>query len=140
MELLERGSSDLEEKALRCARHVIGEIARTERAAACIRRRDWTEFGRLLDASHDSLRDDFQVSCEELDVVVAAARGIGPAGGVFGARLTGGGFGGCVVALVEAARQPDIERAITAAYLRSTGIKATAFVSRPADGARVIEV
>ena len=96
--------------------------------------------GRLLDASHDSLRDDFDVSCEELDVVVASARGIGPEGGVFGARLTGGGFGGCVVALIQTARQADIERAIAASYLRETGIKATSFVSRPADGARVIEV
>jgi galactokinase len=140
MGLLDMRGRDMDERARRCAKHVIGEIARTERAAQCIRRRDWIEFGRLLDASQDSLKEDFEVSCEELDVVVAAARGIGPAGGVFGARLTGGGFGGCVVALIEAARQPDIERAITAAYLRSTGIKATAFVSRPADGARVIEV
>ena len=140
MEMLERGSSDLEERAMRCARHVIGEIARTERAAACIRRRDWTEFGRLLDASHDSLKVDFQVSCEELDAVVAAARGIGMQGGVYGARLTGGGFGGCVIALIEAAKQAEIERAIGAAYLRATGIRATLFVSRPAFGATVIEL
>jgi galactokinase len=140
MEMLQRGSADLEERALRCARHVIGEIARTERAAACIRRREWTEFGRLLDASHDSLRDDFQVSCEELDAVVAAARGIGTAGGVYGARLTGGGYGGCVIALIEAAKQSEIERAIDAAYLRAMGIQATFFVSRPASGASVIEL
>ena len=140
MELLERGSSNLEERALRCARHVIGEITRTERAAACIRRRDWTEFGRLLDASHDSLKVDFQVSCEELDAVVAAARGIGTQGGVYGARLTGGGFGGCVIALIETAKQAQIERAIEAAYLRATGIRATLFVSRPALGATVFEI
>jgi len=140
MELLGRRSGALEERALRCARHVIGEIARTERAATCIRRRDWEEFGRLLDASHDSLRDDFQVSCEELDTVVAAARGIGTAGGVYGARLTGGGFGGCVIALIEAAKQSEIERAIGAAYLRATRIQATLFVSRPASGASVIEL
>lgn len=140
MGLLEMRGREMNERARCCARHVIGEIARTERAAQCIRRRDWEQFGRLLDASQDSLKDDFDVSCEELDMVVAAARGIGPEGGVFGARLTGGGFGGCVVALIEAAREAEIERAIAAAYLRSTGIKATSFVSRPADGARVIEV
>jgi galactokinase len=140
MGLLGLRGRDMDERAWRCARHVIGEIARTERAAQCIQQRDWAQFGRLLDASQDSLRDDFEVSCEELDVIVAAARGIGPEGGVFGARLTGGGFGGCVVALIDAARQVEIERAIGAAYLRSTGIKATSFVSRPADGARVIEV
>lgn len=140
MELLDRRSDALEERALRCARHVIGEIARTERAAACIRRRDWSEFGRLLDASHDSLRDDFQVSCEELDAVVTAARGIGTEGGVYGARLTGGGFGGCVIALIEAAKQAEIEQVIDAAYLRATGIQATLFVSRPASGASVIEL
>jgi len=140
MELLERHSGAMEEQALHCARHVIGEIARTERAAACIRRGDWAEFGQLLDASHDSLKEDFQVSCAELDAVVAAARGIGLAGGVYGARLTGGGFGGCVVALIESAKRTEIERAIASAYLRATGIKATIFVSRPAGGASVIEV
>jgi galactokinase len=140
MGLLGLHERDMDERASRCARHVIGEIGRTERAAECIQRHDWAQFGRLLDASHDSLRDDFDVSCEELDVVVAAARGIGAEGGMFGARLTGGGFGGCVVALIEAARQADIERAIGDAYLRATGIQATSFVSRPADGARVIEV
>jgi len=140
IELLNRRSDALEERALRCARHVIGEIARTERAAACIRRRDWEEFGRLLDASHDSLRDDFKVSCEELDAVVTAARGIGTAGGVYGARLTGGGYGGCVIVLIQAAKQSAIERAIGAAYLRATGIQATFFVSRPASGASMIEL
>jgi galactokinase len=140
MELLVQHAEELEERALRCARHVVGEIARTERAAVCIRRRDWSEFGRLLDASHDSLRDDFQVSCEELDAVVAAARGIGRQGGVYGARLTGGGFGGCVIALIEATKQAQIEQVIGAAYLRATGIQATLFVSRPASGASVIEL
>jgi galactokinase len=138
MELLEM--TDMDERARRCARHVIGEIARTERAAQCIRRSDWGRFGQLLDASHNSLKDDFDVSCEELDAVIAAARGIGPAGGVFGARLTGGGFGGCVVALIDATRQADIARAIEAAYRRNTGIKATLFVSRPSQGARVNKV
>jgi galactokinase len=80
------------------------------------------------------------VSCEELDAVVAAARGIGTPGGVYGARLTGGGFGGCVVALIEASKQAEIERAIGAAYLRATGIRATLFVSRPAAGASVVGI
>jgi galactokinase len=140
MELLVRRSGEMAENAMRCARHVIGEIARTERAAACISLRDWSEFGRLLDASHDSLREDFQVSCEELDAVVAAARDIGRPGGVYGARLTGGGFGGCVIALIEATKRLEIEREIGAAYLRATGIQATMFVSRPASGASVIEL
>jgi galactokinase len=138
--LLQRRARQMDDNALRCARHVIGEIARTERAAECIRARQWLEFGRLLDASHESLKHDFKVSCAELDAVVAAARAIGPGGGVFGARLTGGGFGGCVVALIDSGRQKEIEGAIAANYFAATGIRATSFVSRPADGAAVIEV
>jgi galactokinase len=90
-------------------------------------------------ASHDSLREDFEVSCPELDVLVEAARELGPAGGVVGARMTGGGFGGCIVALVRAGREREIADRISQTYHTRTGIKATAFVTRPALGAHVVE-
>jgi galactokinase len=82
----------------RRARHVVTEIARVRDAVEALRANDLTEVGRLFDASHASLRDDYEVSCDELDVSVEAAR----AAGALGARMTGGGFGGSSIALVPA--------------------------------------
>jgi galactokinase len=138
LEKLREVSGSLDELSVRCARHVIGEIERTVQAAECIRRSDWVNFGRLMGESHVSLRDDYAVSCFELDTAVEIAKSIGREGGVFGCRMTGGGFGGCAVALIETASQEAIVREIAAAYLRRTGIEATLFVSRPAEGANVI--
>ncbi|MET8318202.1 galactokinase [Rhodococcus erythropolis] len=78
------------------ARHVVTEIERTRKTAELLRRNRFSDVGELFDNSHASLRDDFEVSCEELDVAVAAAR----RGGAIGARMTGGGFGGSAIALV----------------------------------------
>ena len=137
MDQLVRLAGSMDDMSVRCARHVIGEIERTVRAADCIRASDWPEFGRLMGASHVSLRDDYQVSCFELDTVVEIAAGIGRSGGIFGCRMTGGGFGGCAVALIETAAQDTIVREIAAAYLQRTRIEASLFVSRPAEGAHV---
>jgi galactokinase len=138
LEKLNRVAGSLNEMSVRCARHVIGEIERTTRAAECIRRSEWSEFGRLMGESHVSLRDDYAVSCFELDTAVEIAQGIGRQGGVFGCRMTGGGFGGCAVALIETAAQEAITREVSTAYRERTGIEATLFVSRPADGAGVV--
>ena len=135
---LHQVSGSLDEMSVRCARHVIGEIERTVRAAECIRRSDWVDFGRLMGESHVSLRDDYAVSCFELDTAVEIAQGIGRDGGVFGCRMTGGGFGGCAVALIKTAAQDAIVREIAAAYLQRTRIEASLFVSRPAEGANVV--
>jgi galactokinase len=137
LEKLAQAAGSMDDMSVRCARHVIGEIERTVRAADCIRSSDWPEFGRLMGASHVSLRDDYQVSCFELDTAVEIAQGIGRQGGVFGCRMTGGGFGGCAVALIETAAQDAIVREIAAAYLQRTRIEAALFVSRPAEGAHV---
>lgn len=72
------------------ARHAISEIGRTEAAAQALNNNDYEEFGRLMYQSHESLRDDFEVSCEELDQLVDLARSVD---GVYGSRMTGGGFG-----------------------------------------------
>jgi galactokinase len=90
-------------------------------------------------ASHDSLRDDYEVSCKELDAIVEIAQAIGIKGGVYGCRMTGGGFGGCTVALVKADAIEAISRRIAADYKNKTGIEATIFSSRPAAGAMVIK-
>jgi len=138
LEKLNAVAASLDEMSVRCARHVIGEIDRTLRAAECMRRSDWGELGRLMYESHASLRDDYQVSCDELNAAVDIARGIGRQGGVFGCRMTGGGFGGCAVALIEAAAQDALIREISVAYQARTGREGTLFVSRAAEGAKTV--
>jgi len=136
---LEQAHARLEEVVYRRARHVISEIERTTHAAEGVRASNWPTVGQLMYASHASLRDDYEVSCPELDAVVEIAQSIGAKGGVFGCRMTGGGFGGCTVALVLAESVDAISNRIAAEYERRTKIKPTIFVSRPAAGATVIK-
>jgi len=140
LEKLRQASVSMDEMSVRCARHVISEIDRTQQAAECIRRGNWVDFGRLMGESHVSLRDDYAVSCRELDAAVEIAQGLGRARGVFGCRMTGGGFGGCAVALIESAAQETLVREISVAYSKRTGIEATLFASRPTGGANVVAV
>jgi galactokinase len=123
----------------RRARHVIGEIERTVHAAEGIRASNWTGVGQLMYASHASLRDDYEVSCPELDAVVEIAENLGLHEGVYGCRMTGGGFGGCAVALVKSARVEELTKKIGAAYKVKTGRDATIFSSRPAAGATILQ-
>ena len=139
MDMLEQARGRMDEVVFRRARHVIGEISRTLQAAAAVRASDWPRVGSLMGASHASLRDDYDVSCVELDAVVDIARGIGQAGGIYGCRMTGGGFGGCAVALVKAGQVEEVSRQMAADYKARTGIEATIFVSRPAAGATVLQ-
>jgi len=88
--------------------------------------------------SHASLRHDFEVSAPELDAIVEIAGAIGEGGGVFGARMTGGGFGGCAVVLMRAARAESIMDTIRAQYAQRFAVAATLFISRPAAGASVL--
>ena len=127
------------EVVFRRARHVIGEIGRTVRAAEGVHASDWPGVGQLMYASHASLRDDYEVSCQELDMVVQIAEAIGLKGGIYGCRMTGGGFGGCAVALVKTELIEAISKQIAADYKKKTGIEATIIVSRPAAGATVIK-
>lgn len=96
----------------RC-RHVVSENLRVQNAAGALSRGDLAEFGRLMFASHESLRDDYEVSCPELDALVELAR---PLPGVYGARMTGGGFGGCTVNLVKRESVPRFLEAIALGY------------------------
>lgn len=122
----------------RRARHVVGEIARTREAAELIAESNWSAVGERMVASHESLRDDYEVSCPELDLLVDLARKVGAAGGVIGSRMTGGGFGGCTVTLVETDRVDEVAGEMTRAYQQETGITPSWFTTRPADGARVL--
>jgi len=138
-EKLEQGRGKLSEVVFRRARHVIGEIERTVHAAEGIRESNWPSVGQLMYASHASLRDDYEVSCAELDAVVEIAEDIGYKGGVYGCRMTGGGFGGCCVALVKTSAVDAITKQIAAEYKTKTGIEATIFSSRPAAGATILK-
>ena len=129
----------MSEVVYRRARHVIGEIERTLHAAEGIRNSNWPTVGQLMYASHAALRDDYEVSCQELDAVVEIAENIGYQGGVYGCRMTGGGFGGCAVALVKATAVAAITKKIASDYHLKTGIEATIFASRPAAGATIIK-
>ena len=136
---LEKAKGKLSEVVYRRARHIIGEIERTVHAAEGIRHSNWPTVGQLMYASHYALRDDYEVSCKELDVVVDIAEEIGYKGGVYGCRMTGGGFGGCCVALVKAGSVPEITKRIAAEYKARTGIDSTIFASRPAAGATILK-
>ncbi|MGD1088531.1 MAG: galactokinase [Verrucomicrobiota bacterium] len=136
---LENAKSNMDAVVFRRARHVISEIQRTVHAAESVRASDWPTVGDLMYASHRSLRDDYEVSCRELDVVVGISESIGIQGGVFGCRMTGGGFGGCAVALVGTEWVETVSQKIAADYKTKIGIEATIFVSRPAAGATVIK-
>jgi galactokinase len=118
----------------RC-RHVISENRRVQEAAAALEKNDIREFGRLMGESHRSLRDDYEVSCRELDVLVDMASGMD---GVYGARMTGGGFGGCTINLVDSQQARRFEQAISSAYLVQTGIRPQIFLSRASEGAEVL--
>ena len=122
----------------RRARHVVTENARTRAAAAALAGGDWKMAGTLMYDSHRSLRDDYEVSSPELDTLVDLARDIGVAGGVYGARMTGGGFGGCTVTLAASDRITDIGERLASEYLGRHGRPLTWFVSRPAKGAHVV--
>ena len=128
----------MDEVVYRRARHVVGEIARTVAAAKALESHDFAALGPLMAASHDSLRDDFNVSCVELDILVEIARNLGVEGGVIGARMTGGGFGGSTVTLCKADRAAAIAAALSRNYQAKTGIQPEIFATRPGQGAHRI--
>ena len=117
------------------ARHVVAENARVVAMARALPRGDLSVLGPLLLESHASLRDDFEVSTPELDTLVDVL----VASGAAGARLTGAGFGGCVVALVQRNHADDVLAKTTLRYRTATGIEPTGLVARAVDGARRVE-
>jgi galactokinase len=119
----------------RRARHVITENLRTLRAADAMARCDPTEVGALMNASHCSLRDDFEVSSAELDAMVACVR---REEGCYGARMTGAGFGGCVVALVDATGADILAASVAASYREATGIEPLIYHCEAAAGTELV--
>ncbi len=129
---LERACEGMPPAVFRRCRHVISENARVLAAANALERCDLRTFGALLYESHASLRDDFQVSCRALDLLVELAS---QSQYVYGARMTGGGFGGCTINLVRAEAVEQVRQELAAAYQRATGIAPETYVCFPGDGA-----
>jgi len=134
---LESARDDLPDKVYRRCRHVISENARVLEAVAALERHDLDECGRLMGASHRSLRDDYEVSCEELDVMVDLARSLA---GVYGSRMTGGGFGGCTVNLVVRESAAAFSQQIKPVYEQATGITPEVYICHASDSVAEVPV
>jgi galactokinase len=132
LEQLEATAPELSPTLQRRCRHVITECARVLESTAALRRGDLARFGQLMNDSHDSLRDDYEVSCPEIDLLVSLARGVGA---VRGARITGGGFGGCTVNLLRRGAVERLKREVLEPYEKQVGVTPHLFVTRAADGA-----
>ena len=117
------------------AKHAVYENQRTIRAVKALKENDITQFGRLMNESHISLRDDYEVSCEEIDILVDLAWQID---GVIGSRITGGGFGGCTVSIVKNDAVDTFIEKVGEGYKEKTGHEAEFYVVEIGDGARAL--
>lgn len=126
----------LDRVLFRRAKHVVEEIDRVRRGMELVRNKRWRDFGSLMTLSHESLRDLFEVSSPELDAMVEISASLD---GVFGSRMTGGGFGGCTVSLVEAGSAELIANQMVAEYRQRTGLPSHIMLVRPSDGARILQ-
>ncbi|HEV2862167.1 MAG TPA: galactokinase [Pyrinomonadaceae bacterium] len=127
-----RRADELPERLRRRARHVVTENARVGEAAAALKSSDLGAFGRAMNESHFSLRDDYEVSCKELDLMADLGRA---RPGVYGARMMGGGFGGCTINLVEESAVEGFLGDVPVAYERETGLKPAVYLCRASEGA-----
>ena len=135
LEDLEGSADVLPPLSYKRARHVIGENERTLAAVAAMQRGDGPALGSLMNESHASLRDDFEVSSEELNVMVALAQN---QAGCLGARMTGAGFGGCAVALVQDSSVAGFVEQVAREYTASVGLEPAIYICQATDGARLI--
>ena len=133
---LEQAADRLDAVVFRRARHVISENERTLRAAEAMRAGDAAALGRLMNASHDSLRDDYEVTSHTLDTMVNSAR---RQSGCLGARMTGAGFGGCAIALVRQADVTPFMANVAREYEQTTGLTPDLFPCQPSAGAGLVE-
>jgi len=119
----------------RRVRHVVTENERVKMAASALQAADIAKLGKLMADSHRSLRDDYEVSTPELDLMVALAR---DQNNVYGARMTGGGFGGCTVNLVHSDRAEEVQQRLVQLYEAKTGLRPTIIICQAADGAGAV--
>jgi galactokinase len=133
---LARHGAEMTPNSLKRARHVISENLRTVAAADALLEGNLTELGRLMAEAHQSYSQDFEASCVEADAMVALAQ---PLPGMIGARLTGGGFGGCTINLVEQSHAPAFAEALAAGYAARFGIDPQVYICHASGGARRID-
>ena len=131
-------TAGLEGVLLQRARHVVSENERTVKTADALEKGDWETVGKLMNDSHTSMRDDYEVSCGEIDILVDLAQSFGDA--VYGSRLTGGGFGGCTVTLVKKGSSQELIEHLKKEYETQTGTKCVCFETTPASGAKAIDL
>jgi galactokinase len=136
LELFQQFSSGLDETTRRRALHVITENDRTLQAVEAMRRGEVSALGVLMNKSHESLRDDYDVSSDALNAMVRSAQAHEAC---YGARMTGAGFGGCAVALIDAGAAADFVQRTSAAYREQTGNSPAVYVCRATNGAEIIE-
>ena len=134
---LEEHKGLLSETVYRRCRHVVGENERVLQAVEALTRNDLVTVGRLMNESHTSLRDDYEVSSPALDAMVNAMRSVE---GVYGARLTGAGFGGCAIALVQPGREQAVTDAIYEKYPKAANIWPEVYISQAGPGAQLIQL
>jgi galactokinase len=135
-EELERHGHDLSATIRKRCHHVVLENARVSAAATALQDGDLAIFGRLMKESHRSLRDGYEVSCPELDLMVELAE---KQEGVYGARMTGGGFGGCTVNLVKSDAAAEFDHSVSGGYEKATGLSPQILVTSAADGVGEVE-
>ena len=128
--------SGLSEIAAKRAKHVITENARVLEAIQAMKNSDVKRLGELFNASHDSLRDDFEVTNDALNIMVECAR---EQESCYGARMTGAGFGGCAVALVDEEKAEAFVQAVSAAYKQRSGCEASIYVCEASEGANILK-
>lgn len=133
---LELFANSLDVISFRRVRHALTEIARVHEMVTALDSRDFARVGAILDASHKSLRDDYEVSCPELDLAVDIAKKCG----ALGARMVGGGFGGSAIALIESGKVPKAEEAIRSSFSQHGFAAPRFFIATPEEGARVEEI
>ena len=131
---LPRAARLLDDVTYRRVKHVVTEDARVLESVAALKAGDLTRFGALMDASHESMRDDFEISVPQLDAVVSTAQ----AAGAVGARMTGGGFGGCAIALLPAEDAEPLAAEVLRVFADRGWREPVPFTVRPSDGARAV--
>ncbi len=130
-----RKQAGMSDVVMRRARHIVSENARVLEAVDVMQKGNVKRLGELFNASHDSLRDDFEVTNDALNLIVDCAR---EQSGCYGARMTGAGFGGCAVALVEEEKAEAFTESVMAAYGQRSGLEAAIYVCKPSEGASIL--
>ena len=134
---LERHRRVLPERVHRRCRHVVTENARVLEAERTLKAGDFAACGKAMNASHASMRDDFEITCPEIDFLAGFAQA---QRGVYGSRMTGGGFGGCTVSLVEADAVEPVKEVLVEAYRQACGLEADVSVCSPSEGAGLVRL